>query len=349
MDPSFDCYDKDGDGKLNFDDFCFICTALFKNDAGENYLVDEEKLERMFNVFDVNKDGFIDRYEFDFCWKNWIEVLFHPISVLIIADVQNDIISGEIAVTNSAGKPNGHEIIRPINQLIDTVDFRAIFYAMDWHPSDHISFFDNLPLRELHATSPSTCETAQLYDEVIFTGPPMKKQQLWPRHCVQNTSGAELHPDLRFIENGVKIYKGIHSEVESYSAFWDNDRLCDTTLYTELRQRDVTDVYICGLAYECCVKETAMDALNLGYRTILIDDCIRGRDPHSTHVTKQSVLEQNGVIVNSNQVKGMVEGRDRRPELAYSLALRLRTSSAVDLCVQSSVCNKDDNVDDDII
>ncbi|KAK9746999.1 EF-hand domain pair [Popillia japonica] len=337
MDLSFDFYDADGDGKLNFDDFCSICDAVFKTDTGESYVVDEIKLEQIFNVFDIDKDGFINRSEFDLCCKNWINVQFNPVSVLIIANVQNDHTNGEIGVTNSAGIPIGHEVVFPINSLLDTVDFRATFYVMDWHPSDHISFFDNLPLRELHASSPSTIETAQLYDEVIFAGPPVKRQQLRPRNCVQQTWGAELHPDLRFTENGVKIYKGIHSEIESYSAFWDNDRLCDTTLYTELRQRDVTDVYICGLTYEVCVRETALDALNLGYRTILIDDCILGRDVHSTEVTKQYLLEHNAAIVNTNKVKGMVEGRDRRPELGYYLALRWRRQSTGNICAQSSV------------
>lgn len=114
-------------------------------------------------------------------------------------DVQNDFISGTLNISNCSAQQNGFEVISPINRLLDTVQFDAVFYSLDWHPSDHISFIDNIQLRPLHHTSPVTAENAKTYDTVIFAGPPPMKQRLWPRHCVQDTWGAELHKDLKVV------------------------------------------------------------------------------------------------------------------------------------------------------
>lgn len=169
-------------------------------------------------------------------------------------------------------------------------------------------------------------EEARVYDTVTFKGPLLLKQRLWPRHCVQDSWGAELHKDLKIVEKAIKIYKGTNPEVDSYSVFWDNKKLTETTLSSQLQEKGATDIYICGLAYDVCVGATAIDALTSGYRTILIDDCSRGVDLVDIEKTKSTVIASNGVIVNSSQVKAMVEGRDRRPELGYKLALEIKRS-----------------------
>ncbi|KFB41390.1 AGAP001435-PA-like protein [Anopheles sinensis] len=219
-------------------------------------------------------------------------------------------------------------VIEPINKLLDSVDFDAVFYSLDWHPSDHVSFIDNIKQRPIHPTSPLNADNAQVYDTVIFAGPPPMKQRLWPRHCVQDSWGSELHKDLKVLEHGVKVYKGTNPEVDSYSVFWDNKKLSDTTLCAQLRLKGSTDIYVCGLAYDVCVGATAIDALSAGYRTILIDDCCRGVDLNDIESTKQTVISSNGVIVSSREVKAMVEGRDRRPELGYKLAMELKNSES---------------------
>lgn len=121
--------------------------------------------------------------------------------------------------------------------------------------------------------------------------------------------------------------------------------MTDTTLCGQLRLKNATDIYICGLAYDVCVGPyivticllfvlfltvflgaTAVDALAIGYRTILLDDCSRGVDLLDIEKTKNTVIANNGVIVNSDQVQAMVEGRDRRPELGYKLAMELKAN-----------------------
>jgi nicotinamidase-related amidase len=122
-----------------------------------------------------------------------------------------------------------------------------------------------------------TADNAQVYDTVTFAGPPPMKQRLWPRHCVQDSWGAELHKELKvgdafgrnnlrylhlsfaflfqIAEAGIKVYKGTNPDVDSYSVFWDNKKLTDTTLQTQLRMKNCTDIYVCGLAYDVCVGE----------------------------------------------------------------------------------------------
>ncbi|XP_063224026.1 uncharacterized protein LOC134531913 [Bacillus rossius redtenbacheri] len=328
MDACFTAFDKDGDGFLNLKEFTCLCRALFRNDKGKIYTVEPKRINDMFQVFDKNQDGYVDRQEFQFCWNNWIKKIVRPVSVFLIVDVQNDFISGSLNLSHCSARQDGGEVIEPINKLLSTVEFHTVFYSLDWHPTDHVSFIDNLPMRKLHSSSKVSAEEAKMYDTVIFEGPPLMKQRLWPRHCVQDSWGAELHKDLKIVENSIKIYKGTYPDVDSYSVFWDNKKLTETTLVSELQNKNATDIYVCGLAYDVCVGATAIDALTSGYRTILIDDCSRGVDLKDIEKTKQTVIADNGVIVESSQVKAMVEGRDRRPELGYKLAMELKANSA---------------------
>jgi nicotinamidase-related amidase len=324
MDACFAAFDKDCDGKLNLEEFRTLCCALFRNNKGETYKVESDVLLSIFEIFDQNSDGNIDREEFVFCWNNWIKTIVRPVSAALIIDVQNDFISGTLNITNCPAKHNGADVIQPINNLVEVVDFETVVYSYDWHPSDHVSFIDNVSLRKLHESSPITAENAKVYDTVVFDRDPPMVQKLWPRHCVQNTWGSELHKDLKVVENAIKIYKGTNPDVDSYSLFWDNQKLTDTKLNSLLKQKNVTDLYLCGVAYDVCVASTAKDAITSGYRTVLLDDCCRGVDLLDIEKVKTFIRESHGVIVESDQVKDMVEGNDRRPELGYKLALELK-------------------------
>lgn len=330
MDACFTAFDKDGDGYLNLSEFNAICKALFRNDKGKIYSLKDSELEETFAVFDLNQDGLIDREEFAFCWNKWIKVIVRPISAFLVIDVQNDFISGTLNLSQCSAQQNGLQVIEPINHLLETVNFQAVFYSLDWHPSDHVSFIDNIQLRTIHPTSTISAEEAQTYDTVVFDAETPMKQRLWPRHCVQDSWGAELHKDLKVVENGIKVYKGTDPEVDSYSVFWDNKKLKETSLVKQLEAKRATDIYVCGLAYDVCVGASAIDALSIGYRTILIDDCCRGVDLDDIERTRSNVLESHGVCVKSDEVKAMVEGRDRRPELGIKLALELKSKAKVD-------------------
>ena len=138
--------------------------------------------------------------------------------------------------------------------MIDTVPFNLHCYSIDWHPSDHVSFIDNIHMRQLHPDSKiQDPGAAELFQTVIFTGPPKTEQVLWPRHCQQNSWGAELHKDLKFHQNAKLIKKGINPDVDSYSAFFDNAKLGKTGLEEVIRSEGCTDVFVCGIATDVCV------------------------------------------------------------------------------------------------
>ncbi|XP_035701307.1 nicotinamidase [Folsomia candida] len=220
---------------------------------------------------------------------------------------------------------NGEEVVEPINRLLDSVEFKSVYYTLDWHPENHISFLDNINQRKLHFSSKiPNPDDAKLYDTVTFEGPPVMEQTLWPRHCVQNSWGAKMHANLKIIEGSRFIYKGTNPNVDSYSAFWDNLKLSETGLINELESTGVTDCYVCGLAYNVCVGATALHALELGYRTVLINDASRGISLEDIQATKEKLSANHGVVIHSDQVKDIVQGRDRRPELGLKLALEIR-------------------------
>lgn len=315
------------DGLMTPADFAMLCRTLFRNPHGKAYPIEKQALEDMFNVFDVNQDGYINFQEFHLCWKHWIKPIVRPISAIIVIDVQNDFISGSLSLSNCPAQQNGNDVLKPINKMLDTVPFDSVFYSLDWHPENHVSFIENVHLRKTHPSSNVSASEAVLYDTITFEGPPINPvivQKLWPKHCVQTSWGAELHPDVRVLEDGIFIHKGTHPDVESYSAFWDNSKIQQTKLYEFMKEKKITDLYVCGLAYDVCVGATAQHSLEYGFRTVLVEDACRGVSLEGMGSTRQCLTDQHALVVTSAKVQDMVQGRDRRPELGYFRAMRLR-------------------------
>ncbi|KFM79542.1 Pyrazinamidase/nicotinamidase, partial [Stegodyphus mimosarum] len=275
----------------------------------------------IFYAFDMDRDGKISGDELSVMWPNFILPIIRPTSALIVIDVQNDFIDGSLAIRNCPAGQEGKEVVPVINHLLQTVPFNYIFYTFDWHPEDHVSFIDNIHLRNFHESSLVSKEEAKIFDTVVFEGPPEIEQKLWPRHCVQKSWGSELHSELKIAENAIFIYKGTCSDIDSYSAFWDNQKLSQTNLSEELKTRGVTDVFVSGLATDYCVGYTALHALEHGYRTILIEDACRGVDLKDIKAMQDKLVAEHGVVVTSDEVKDMVLGRDRKPELGYRTAM----------------------------
>ncbi|PYL07494.1 MAG: bifunctional nicotinamidase/pyrazinamidase [Verrucomicrobia bacterium] len=172
---------------------------------------------------------------------------------LIIVDVQNDFLSG-----GALPVPRGDEIIPVVNDLQQ--QFELIVATQDWHPRDHGSFAAN------HAGKKPG-------DRIMLDG---IEQILWPIHCVQNTPGAAFAPGLETNRFARVFQKGVDSKIDSYSAFFDNAHRRATGLGDYLKQRGVTDVYLCGLATDYCVKYSVLDACQLGFKALLIVDVCRG-------------------------------------------------------------------------
>ncbi len=193
-------------------------------------------------------------------------------TALLIIDVQNDFCpGGALAVAD------GNEVVAPINQMAAAFGTRVL--TQDWHPADHRSFATNTPGAEPFST------TQMSY------GP----QVLWPVHCVQGTPGAAFHPGLVTDTADLILRKGTRAEIDSYSAFFENDRTTPTGLAGYLRERSVTAVWLAGLATDFCVTYSALDAARLGFTVTVVEDACRAIDLDGSLAAAFSGLAEAGV------------------------------------------------------
>lgn len=193
---------------------------------------------------------------------------------LIVVDIQNDFCPG-----GALAVPGGDEVIKPANQLMQSFD--CVVQTQDWHPSDHSSFASN------H-------KDIDPYDTIEME---YGEQVLWPDHCVQGTEGAEFHPDLETKPSQVIVRKGFRKDIDSYSAFFENDHETVTGLHGYLEAREVDELFVVGLATDFCVKWTVLDGLKLGYKVTLIEDAVRGIDIDGSVDAAMKEMKEAGVAL----------------------------------------------------
>jgi nicotinamidase/pyrazinamidase len=178
-----------------------------------------------------------------------------PQDVLIVIDVQNDFCpGGALAVAD------GDAVIQPIHCIAP--HFEHIVVTQDWHTPNHASFASSHPGK-------------QPFEQIELSYGP---QTLWPDHCVQGSEGAEFHPSLDLPQAELILRKGFRREIDSYSAFFENDRTSATGLAGYLRERGLTRIFFAGLAYDYCVGYSALDARRLGFPAFVIRDACRAID-----------------------------------------------------------------------
>lgn len=175
--------------------------------------------------------------------------------VLLVVDIQNDFCPG-----GSLAVPRGDEIVPLVNDLAGK--FAHVVLTQDWHPRGHLSFASSHPGKQPFQTI-----------EVAYG-----TQVLWPDHCVQGTAGAAFRDELRVPHAELVLRKGYHREIDSYSAFYENDRKTATGLAGYLRERGFTRVFLAGLAFDFCVRYSAEDACREGFETVVIEDACRSID-----------------------------------------------------------------------
>ncbi len=184
---------------------------------------------------------------------------------LLLIDVQPDFMpNGNLPV------PDGNIIVPVINQLQPYFDL--VVATQDWHPENHISFARN--------------HSGKNEFEVINVDG--LKQTLWPAHCVQNTLGAALHPNLNSHSIEAIFRKGTSVEIDSYSAFYDNAHLKSTGLSGYLKEKGVSQLYFCGLAADICVYFSIQDALNEGFNCFVLNEAVK---PLNKDVYQQQKIE----------------------------------------------------------
>lgn len=174
---------------------------------------------------------------------------------LLVVDVQNDFCTG-----GALAVPGGEAVVPGINRLWEGYACKVL--TQDWHPAGHASFA-------------SSHEGKQPFDTGMLD---YGEQVLWPDHCVQGTPGAAFHPELRTDGADLVLRKGFRPGIDSYSAFFENDRTTPTGLAGYLRERGVDRVLLTGLATDFCVGFSALDALASGFETVVLEDLCRGLD-----------------------------------------------------------------------
>lgn len=201
---------------------------------------------------------------------------------LLLIDIQNGFCpGGNLAV------PEGDQIVQVANRLIGSGHYDLIVASQDWHPADHGSFASS------HADK-------KPFEMGTLSGKP---QMMWPDHCIQGTEDAEFHPALNTAEIHSIHQKGQDPLVDSYSAFRDNDQAALTGLAEYLRSKGVTELDLCGLATDYCVKFSALDAVEMlpGVRVRFIEDASRGIDPVGVRDAIEEMRSRGVGVVDSSE------------------------------------------------
>lgn len=194
--------------------------------------------------------------------------------LLLVIDLQNDFCAG-----GALAVPNADELVPVINRLAE--GFAHVALTQDWHPPGHLSF----------ASSHPGCRP---FESVRLA---YGEQTLWPDHCVRNTPGAELHPQLAIPQAELILRKGYRAEVDSYSAFHENDRCTPTGLAGYLRERGLRRLFLAGLATDYCVHYTALDARLAGFETLLLLDACRAIDRDGSLAAALDAMRAAGVEI----------------------------------------------------
>jgi nicotinamidase/pyrazinamidase len=208
-----------------------------------------------------------------------------PTDALLVIDMQNDFLPNVPGYSGSLAVPGGDAIIPSINAL--AAHFDHVLLTQDWHPRGHISFASTHPGKH-----PFT-DTIQA---------PYGTQHLWPDHCVQNTPGAELHPALAIPPAELILRKGFRRQIDSYSAFTENDATTPTGLAGYLCERNLTRLFFTGVAYDFCVGFSALAAARLGFESIVIEDLTRGIAAPSIEATNAAFAAANVQRIQSAMV-----------------------------------------------
>ena len=195
---------------------------------------------------------------------------------LIVVDVQNDFCPG-----GALPVPGGDAVIPVILSVARR--FEHVLLTQDWHPRGHCSFASSHPGRKPFDLDPVTGE------------------RLWPDHCVQGTHGADLHPALQLRRAELILRKGFRREVDSYSAFFENDHTTPTGLAGYARERGFRRFFFAGLAYDFCVGFSALDARRCGLDAVVIRDACRGIDADGSVAAMEAELARAGVAAIESQ------------------------------------------------
>ena len=196
-------------------------------------------------------------------------------SALIIIDMQNDFCPG-----GALAVKDGEKIIEPINRAQE--EFNTIILTQDWHPKEHSSFAIN--------------HNAEVYSNIEMD---YGSQILWPSHCIQGSEGANFHRNLNTDKGDLILRKGCNPKIDSYSAFFENDKNTTTGLEGYLIKKEIKQIYLCGLAFDYCIFYSALDGINLGFDVFVFQDLTKAIDlNNSKEIAKKTMAKKGIKLIN---------------------------------------------------
>lgn len=269
-----------------------------------------QRVMHKFNLYEHEVLPLMNRLDSVGQTVKWLRHVFSPRRTLLVIDMQNDFITGSLAVNDA------EDIVNPIADLASEDVWNQVIYTQDWHPKDHISFFSNVDLRPLDSTWRSEHpEKVTIFEEVVFKRYPPYTQVLWPDHCVQGTEGAELHSSVSTPKN--IIQKGTNPLIDSYSAFFDNTGMQGSGS-TGLREmvKGSTEIVVVGLAMDYCVGYTSLHSLELGYPTTLLRDMSRPVKMQTGEDMLAMVRGEGGLVTTWNSWRNELEDWQRAKDVA---------------------------------
>lgn len=269
--------------------------------------VTDEMLNELFNKFDADCDGVLNDAESAQANRTLIERINHLKSALLVIDFQNDFVSGSLAIKNGSAKQDPTEALVPLNRLLAESPFSLVVYTMDWHPYNHISFWEHCRNSDRKLCEEDRSRKLKPLDVVRFEIPE-GVQRLYPAHCIQNSWGADLDSHMIYVNGSVIIKKGSDTYVDSYSAFRDNKGQRRSELENILRAEQIDAIFVCGLAYEICVAATANDGVEFGFLTALVADCTKGLDEDEIERVKGELTKKRVPVLSSEEAEKIACG-----------------------------------------
>ena len=196
-------------------------------------------------------------------------------SALIIIDMQNDFCHG-----GALAVKDGEKLVEPINDAQEKFD--TIILTQDWHPEEHSSFASN--------------NSAKVYSNIEMD---YGSQILWPDHCIQGSIGANFHKNLNTNNSNLILRKGCNPKIDSYSAFFENDKTTTTGLEGYLIKKEIKRLYLCGLAFDYCVFYSALDGINLGFDVFVFQDLTKAINLNdSERFARKTMIEKGIKLIN---------------------------------------------------
>ena len=196
-------------------------------------------------------------------------------SALIIIDMQNDFCHG-----GALAVKNGEKLVEPINDAQEKFD--TIILTQDWHPEEHSSFASN--------------NSGEVYSNIEMD---YGSQILWPDHCIQGSIGANFHKNLNTNNSNLILRKGYNPKIDSYSAFFENDKTTTTGLEGYLAKKEIKRLYLCGLAFDYCIFYSALDGINLGFDVFVFQDLTKSINlNNSEKLARKTMIEKGIKLIN---------------------------------------------------